>query len=195
MRSALCWDYTQRTVVRTDVSEQAVGPIFKGQAFFLDKAFARKLSKNQLFVCRVVTINVNSGHISAGPSKCVWFCLVCDHARCELRYGCGFDPFPFPFPRKGPLGHSVNQTFSPTSGRNSSSISLLSPEIQSSVDLPAPIRTPPASTSDVLSAGTSQFLGGLSAACHPIHFFLRLQRPEFCWYFIFLAVKMIGNYH
>jgi hypothetical protein len=54
---------------------------------------------------------------------------------------------------------------------------------------------PPASTLDVLSTGISQFLGGLSAAYQPMHLFLRLQRPEFCCYFIFLAVKVIGNYH
>jgi hypothetical protein len=87
MRSELFWNFTQRTVVRTDVLEQPIGPIFKGQAVFLDKAFARKLSKNQLFVCRVATIIGNSGHISVGSSQYFWLCLVCDHARCELCYG------------------------------------------------------------------------------------------------------------
>jgi len=175
-------------VVRTDVSGQAISHIFKGQAVFLDN-LPYKLSKNQLLVCRVATISVNSGHISAGSSKYFWLFPVCDHARCELRYGCGFDPFPFPFPRKGSPGHSVNQTFSPTNGRNSSSISLLSPEIQSTVDLPASIRKPPVSTSDVLSSGTSQFLAGFSAACQPMHLFLPLQGSEFCCHFIFLAAK------
>jgi len=80
MRSALSWDFMQHTVVRTDVSGQPIGPIFKGQEVFLDKAFARKPSKNQLFVCRVATINVNSGHISVGSSQYFWLCLVCDHA-------------------------------------------------------------------------------------------------------------------
>jgi len=46
MRSALFWGFTQRTVVRTDVSGQPIGPIFKGQTVLLDRTFARKLSKN-----------------------------------------------------------------------------------------------------------------------------------------------------
>jgi hypothetical protein len=32
MRSSLFWDITHRTLVVTDVSEQPIGPIFKGQA-------------------------------------------------------------------------------------------------------------------------------------------------------------------
>jgi hypothetical protein len=69
MRSDLFCDFTRRTVVRTDFSWQSIGPIFKNQAVFLDKDFVRKLSKNQLFVCWVATIIVNSGHISVGSSQ------------------------------------------------------------------------------------------------------------------------------
>ena len=36
MGSSVFWDFTQSILVVTDVSGQAIGPIFKGQAFFLE---------------------------------------------------------------------------------------------------------------------------------------------------------------